>query len=318
MQIGTHPDGTAVLACQIAAHGLTARVMTHGASLLSLVPDGGESVVLGFSDYVDYLQEGRHFGAIVGRFANRIRNARIVVDGVTHDLDANTLGGHTLHGGSDGSGVRNWQLVQVDADSVQLTDDLPAGHMGFPGRLRVSLRYSIQPGPVLQIEISAQTDAPTPVSFAQHSYFNLTGATDVSDHSLRVCADHVLPVDADKIPTGTIAPVSGGFSDFRQFARLGPRIAEGFGDDPLCLSNRQLPCRPVAWLQAPGACYGLRIDTTEPGLQVYTGNHFGHRGIALEPQAWPDAPNRPDFPDAILRPGQTYQQITRIALIPAA
>lgn len=315
MRIGTHPDGSSVNAYRIAAHGLTAEVMTHGAGLRRLVPDGGASLVLGFPDYADYLDRGRHFGMIVGRFANRISGARIEVDGVAHDLDANALGRHTLHGGSDGTGARNWRLDLLQPDRLVLTDDLPAGHMGFPGRLQVSASYAIEPGPALAIQITAQADAPTPCSFAQHSYFNLTGAPDITDHLLRVDADRFLPLDPDKIPTGEIASVAGTRADFRRFARLGDRIAQGFGDDPLCLSDQRLACRPVAWLQAPGATQGLQIDTTEPGLQVYTGAHFGHGGLALEPQAWPDAPNRPNFPDTILRPGQIYHQITRIRVI---
>lgn len=313
-RFGVHADGSTVEAQAISAHGLSIEVMTHGASLMRLVPDGQHSLVLGFDNYQDYVQRGIYFGAIVGRYANRIGQGRALIGGKTHELDRNFLGRHLLHGGRDGTSLRNWRIEEVASDAITLTDTLPDGHMGFPGRLEVRTRYRIVAGPVLEIEIEARTNAPTLCSFAQHSYFNLTGADSIADHLLTVGAENYTPVDAEAIPTGAIDPVAGTRFDFRQPTRLGDQMARGGLDHNLCLSPDRQSCRPVARLQAPGARHALAIETTEPGLQIYDGAHIGHRGLALEPQIWPDAPNHPHFPDARLSPGETYHQVTRLVL----
>lgn len=311
---GIHRDGSTVEALAISAHGLTIDVMTHGASLMRLQPDGAGSLVLGFDRYQDYIERGRHFGAIVGRYANRIGQGQAEIGGKIRHLDRNSNGRHLLHGGEDGTGCRNWRIDAATADSVTLADHLPDGHMGFPGNLDVRTRYRISPGPVLTIEIEAVTDAPTLCNFAQHGYFNLTGAETIADHWLSVAAESYTPVDEDLIPTGAIDPVDGTRFDFRQPTRLGDQMARGRLDHNLCLSNGHQPCRPVARLSAPGASHDLILETTEPGLQIYDATHFGHRGVALEPQVWPDAPNHPGFPDATLLPGQVYHQVTRFVL----
>lgn len=311
---GTHRDGSTVEAALISAHGLSIEVMTHGASLMRLAPEGAASLVLGFETYQGYLDHGRHFGAIVGRYANRIGQGRAVIDGRAFDLDRNSLGRHLLHGGEDGTGGRNWRITALTGDSITLTDHLPDGHMGFPGNLTVRVKYRILAGPALEIAIEARTDAPTLCNFAQHGYFNLTGAADITDHLLEVPADSFTPVDDDLIPTGAVDPVAGTRFDFRQPVRLGDQMARGLLDHNLCLATTRQPCRPVARLTAPGASHALVMESTEPGLQIYDGTHLGHRGLALEPQVWPDAPNHPGFPDAGLMPGETYRQLTRFRL----
>ncbi|AUH62930.1 aldose epimerase family protein [Paracoccus zhejiangensis] len=311
---GTHRDGSTVEAARISAHGPTIEVMTHGASLMRLEPDGGRSLVLGFETYQDYLDRGRHFGAIVGRYANRIGGARAVIGGEVRLLDRNWRGQHLLHGGDDGTGGRNWRIAEAGEDSVALTDHLPDGHMGFPGGLDVRVTYRILPGPVLEIVIEAVTDAPTLCNFAQHGYFNLTGGDSIADHLLTIPAEAYTPVDADLIPTGAVEPVQHTRFDFRQPTRLGAQMARGLLDHNLCLATSRQPCRAVAHLTAPGASHALTICSTEPGLQIYDGTHLGHRGIALEPQLWPDAPNHPGFPDAGLAPGETYRQVTRFVI----
>lgn len=312
---GRHRDGRAVEAARISAHGLSIEVMTHGASLMRLVPEGAASLVLGFETYQDYLDHGRHFGAIVGRYANRIGGARAMIGGRVHQLDRNWRERHLLHGGEDGTGGRNWRITTLTEDRITLSDHLPDGHMGFPGNLDVDVTYRILPGPVLEIAIEAVTDAPTLCNFAQHGYFNLTGADSVADHVLSVPADSFTPVDDDLIPTGAVDPVDRTRFDFRQPMRLGDQMARGLLDHNLCLATARQASRPVAKLTAPGARHALTIESTEPGLQIYDGTHLDHRGVALEPQIWPDAPNHPGFPDAGLAPGETYRQLTRLVLL---
>ena len=328
---GLRPDGQRVSRIAISGHGLSAWVLTHGATLQDLRLAGfPQPLVLGFPTLGPYLAEGLYFGAIVGRYANRIAGGRARIGGRDHQLDRNFLGRHLLHGGADGTGVRNWRLGNVVADAVTLHDRLPDGHMGFPGALDVTVRYAITPGPVLGIEVTAVTDAETLCNFAQHSYFNLSGQPTVADHLLRCPAERFTATDAELIPTGEAPPVAGTRHDWRQPVRLGERLEAGLIDDNLCLGDVRLPQpRPVAVLSAPGGPV-LQLESTEPGLQVYAGDHIRpgapglaglpyrrFAGIALEPQLWPDAPNHPGFPSARLRPGETYRQITRIRLTPA-
>ncbi|WP_323716334.1 aldose epimerase family protein [Paracoccus aminovorans] len=319
---GTLPDGRAVTRATISGHGLTASVITLGASLQDLRLDGvAHPLVLGFPELRPYLGEGRYCGAVVGRYANRIAHGRAVLDGQALDLDRNQDGRHMLHGGSDGSGTRNWILAEQTETSVALADLLPDGHMGFPGAMPVRAIYQILPGPTLQLTITATTDRTSLCNFAQHSYFNLDGSDTVADHRLTVPATSYLPVDADLIPLGPPAPVGGTPLDFRRPVRLGDRLEGPPIDHNLCLApeRRRLP-RRAAVLQAGAVRMELR--STEPGLQVYPANHFSpgapglagrpygrHAGIALESQLWPDAPNRPDYPLARILQGQIYRQV---------
>jgi aldose 1-epimerase len=327
---GVLPGGGTVWRATISGHGLTASVMTLGASLQDLRLDGTpHPLVLGFPRLGPYLDEGRYFGAVVGRYANRIRDGRAVLDGQALELDRNQNGHHILHGGSDGSGTRNWVLAEQSDDMVALADLLPAGHMGFPGSMPVRAIYRILPGPTLSLSIRATSDAPTLCNFAQHSYFNLDGKDTVAGHHLTVPASHHLPVDADLIPQGPPAPVHGTALDFRRPVRLGERLSGPAIDHNLCLApERHVRPRRAAMLEAGGLRMTLR--STEPGLQVYTANHLSpcapglagrpygrHAGIALESQLWPDAPNRPDFPSARLMPGRLYRQDTAMRFQPS-
>lgn len=322
---GRLPDGREVLRATISGHGLTASVMTLGASLQDLRLEGvGHPLVLGFPMLESYLSDGQYFGAVVGRYANRIGHGRAVLDGQELALDRNQAGRHMLHGGSDGSGSRNWMLAEQGADRVSFADHLPAGHMGFPGAMLVRATYAILPGPDLLLTIRATSDAATFCNFAQHSYFNLDGKASVADHLLTVPAERWLPVDAEMIPLGDPAPVEGTHLDFRRPVRLSGRLEGPAIDHNLCLSDRrrQYP-RPAATLQAGGVI--MQLASTEPGLQIYPANHLApgasglggtpygrHAGIALEAQNWPDAPNRPGYPSALLQPGEVYVQTTRM------
>jgi len=322
-RFGTLPDGRQVLRATISGHGLTASVMTLGASLQDLRLAGRDhALVLGFPRLGPYLDEGRYFGAVIGRYANRIAHGQAEIAGHRLRLDRNQDGRHLLHGGHDGCGTRNWTLAGWSEDWVALVDYLPSGHMGFPGAMLVRATWSIRPGPALVLAILAVSDQATFCNFAQHSYFNLDGADTVADHWLTVPARTYLPVDRDMIPLGAPAPVQGTHLDFRTPAALGPRLGRARIDHNLCLAGRRrTEARRVATLQAGGLA--MVLHSTEPGLQVYAGEHLGpgaagldgrpyrrHAGIALEPQLWPDTPHHPDYPPALLEPGQVYRQLT--------
>ena len=315
---GTLPDGRQVQRITLQGGGLTAQVLDLGAIVQDLRLDGvAHPLVLGAPSPATYLGPARYFGAIVGRFANRIGGARFTLDGRMHHTDPNFRGRHTLHGGSVGTDLHLWRIATLAPASVRLELDLPDGHMGFPGNVAISATITLANG-ALGFTLTAQSDAATPCSLAHHGFFDLDGRGDIRGHSLRIDADHMLPVDDDLIPTGEIAPVAGTRFDFRQPRQIGD---SGF-DHNFCLSDGPRALRPVAWLQGESGL-SMRIETTACGLQFYDGAYmrdvpgldgraYGpHAGLALETQSWPDAPNHPHFPDAILRPGQTYQETTR-------
>jgi len=315
MIFGTMPDGRTVEAATISAGDLSATLLTHGARLQDLRLAGvGFGLVLGAPALAPYLGPMGYSGAMVGRFANRIAHGRFTLDGHEIRTDRNGAGGHTLHGGAHAAEQQVWHLTEHGPDRASFALTLPDGQNGFPGRLEVRVTYTIVPPARLGIVTEATTDAPTPCSFAQHAYFRLTPG-DARGHRLRVDAAHYLPVDDTLIPTGRIAPVAGTPFDFRK-----PRVIGNTGlDHNFCLSRNRTDLREVAALSAPATGLTMTVETTETGIQVYDGGgtagmtgHGGealpaHAGVALETQVWPDAPNRPDFPDPILRPGESYR-----------
>lgn len=322
---GLMPDGTPVRRYRLCGGGLTAHFLTYGAVLQDLRLDGHDSpLVLGFDAFDDYLEHSPYFGATAGRYANRIRDGHLKLDGQTYQLDTNSLGKHLLHGGARGIGKRVWELQDLQADSITLRIRAADGEMGFPGNLDIRQTFSLLEGGVLDIAIEAETDAPTLCNIAHHSYFNLGSAETISDHTFEVAAESYLPVDAELIPTGEIAPVEGTRFDFRQQAPLGPACAQGLIDHNFCLSGERVPIRQIARLCCPASGVTLELRSTEPGLQVYDsaplsipvpgleGRRMGsYSGLALEPQIWPDAPHNPAFPQAVLRPGERYRQHTQ-------
>lgn len=321
---GTTPAGEPVHALTLRGGGLTARFLTWGAVLQDLRLEGhGPSLVLGLADLDAYLSHSRYFGATAGRCANRIGGARAAIDGVERRLDANWLGRHTLHGGSAGCGKQVWRVVEAGADRATLAISLPDGHMGFPGRLEIEADFALEAA-ALDIRYRATTDRPTLCNLAHHSYWRLDDGVDIRGHTLRIAAEHYLPVDADLIPDGPPAPVAGRF-DFRAARPLGDASPL---DHNFCLAGARGPVRPVAWLASPRSRLTMIVETTEPGLQVFDGAPLALpvpdcdgrpigpcAAVALEPQLWPDAPNRPDFPSALLRPGEVYAQHSRFAFV---
>jgi aldose 1-epimerase len=306
----------------IADHGLTATFTDLGAVLHDLRLDGHDGpLVLGLADLDEYPARSNYMGATAGRCLNRIGGASFEIDGARYRTDPNFLGRHTLHGGSMGIGKRVWDLDDATDDAVAFRIEQADGDMGFPGRLRIRARFSCAPGATLRIEYEAETDAPTICNLGHHSYWSLDDTGGLDAHVLTVPGgDRYLPVDDDLIPTGEVRSVDGTAFDFRAGRRL---PGEGLLDHNLCLSDARVGLREVATLRSDASGVTMRLATTEPGLQVYDGAKltpgptglrgvpYGpHAGVALEPQVWPDAPNRPAFPSALLRPGETYRQVT--------
>lgn len=326
---GHMPDGTPVERVTLRGGGLSANLLTYGSVLQDLRLDGHASpLVLGFDGLENYLAHSRYFGATAGRCANRIANGTFTLDGTAYQLDRNYLGKHQLHGGSRSIGKRIWSFADVSETSATLTIDLADGEMGYPGAMRIDIRYALFAGGTLDIRMRAETDRATLCNLAHHSYFNLSGAPDILDHRLQVAADHYLPVDADLIPTGEIAVVAGTGMDFRDSKRLRAACAAAHIDHNFCLSRERMAIRDVASLT--GGDMSMTLRTTEAGLQVFDGAPLDvpvpgldgrmmarHAGIALEPQVWPDAIHHTDWPQAILRPGDVYMQHTQYIFMKA-
>lgn len=321
MRFGEMPDGTPVERLTIRGGGLTANVLTYGAVIQDLRLDGHDApLVLGFPSFAPYLTHSPYFGATAGRCANRVRDGHLDLDGETHALDRNFLGKHLLHGGARGMGKRVWRCESHSRSAVTLAITQDDGDMGFPGRLDTRVTFSLLDGGVFDLRIEAETDAPTLCNIAHHSYFNL-GADTISDHLLQIDAESYLPVDDELIPTGAIRSVAGTAFDFRLPA---PVSGAHPVDHNFCLSPERTPLRRVAGLSNPAAGLAMALKTTEPGLQVYDGSKINidlpglagrpmraFCGIALEPQVWPDAHHHAGFPQAVLRPGERYEQHTQ-------
>jgi aldose 1-epimerase len=323
-------------------HGMAARVGTHGARLLSLrVPDrGGTPVeaVLGYDRLEDWAGGDGFMGATVGRFANRIARGRFELDGRTFNVPVNKPP-NALHGGPRGFDKAVWR-AEPGADggagaALTLFHASPDGDQGFPGALRVSVRYALTGDGAIRLDYEAETDRPTVVNLTNHAYFNLAGGGDVLDHVLTVAADRFTPVDAAMIPTGELRPVAGTPLDFRAPARIGARVDEP-GDEQLRIAggyDHNFVLRPpppggpalrfAARLEEPARGLCMEVWTTEPGVQFYSGNFLdgsrrgrggvplAHRGgLCLETQHFPDSPNRPEFPPVVLRPGETFRSST--------
>ncbi|MFC1543734.1 aldose epimerase family protein [Gemmatimonadota bacterium] len=321
------------------ANGMRARITNYGATLVSLeVPDASgrtANVVLGFSDLDGYLGDHPYFGATVGRFANRIGEGRFTIEGQTYQLARNNGSNH-LHGGINGYHRVVWKaepFLHDEGEALRLTYHSPDMEEGYPGNLDITLLY-ILTADGLKVDFTATTDALTPVNLTHHSYFNLAGAGsgDVLDHEIEIFADHFLPVDDGLIPTGEIRPVDGTALDLRSPRRIGEGImgivgehfAGGY-DHCLVLSGRAETgvTRLAARVRDPGSGRVLEVWTDQPGLQFYSGNfldgtivgaegapYVKHAAFCLEPQLYPDSPNKPDFPSPYLGPGQTYRHTT--------
>ncbi|MEU8800412.1 aldose epimerase family protein [Spirillospora sp. NPDC048819] len=309
---GATPEGEKVERHVLDNGRLRVAVLTYGATVQRLEVADGANVVLGLDTLEDYLHRSRYFGAVVGRYGNRIARGRFTLDGTEYRLPVND-GAHSLHGGVRGFDKRVWRVESADPAELLLSLVSPDGDEGYPGELTVRVRYLLD-GDTLRVEYRATTDAPTVVNLTNHSYFNLAGAGDVRGHVVMMEADRYLPVDEGKIPTGELAPVAGTPFDFTVPARVDARLGGRYDH---CYAFTA-PGRGRATVTDPGSGRSMEVTTTEPGVQFYTGHMLDgaatpygpFAGLCLETQRFPDAPNRPAFPSAVLRPGETHVSVT--------
>ena len=336
---GHLPDGRAAsLYTLVNANGLVAKISDFGGVITQLLTPDRDGVlgdiVLGFDDVAPYAGDSHYLGALIGRYGNRVRAGRVVIDGVAWQLPVNN-GAHHLHGGPGGFHTVLWHAVPFTEDgSVGLTlqHRSVAGEQGYPGTLDVTVVYRLTDDNALVVSFAAVTDQATPVNLTQHSYFNLAGGGDILGHALMIDADRYTPVDAGLIPTGELAPVAGSPFDFRTPQPIGAGIAAEheqlrFGrgyDHNFVLNGRARGLgRLAARVREPRSGRVLALYTEEPGLQFYSGNfldgslrgkgrQYGWRsGFCLEPQHFPDSPNQSAFPNTILRPGEEYATVSR-------
>ena len=331
---GTLPDGRQVTQYTLRnKHGVLVKILDFGGIVTEIhVPDRDgrfADVALGFDKLEPYLVKGPYFGALIGRYGNRIARGRFTLDGKQYVLATND-GDHHLHGGRQGFDKRLWTAT-VTGDGLVLRYRSPDGEEGYPGSLDTTVVYSLTDDNEIVVRFHAVTDKATPVNLTQHSYFNLRGAGqgDILGHEMAIDADRYLPVDAGLIPLGPLAPVAGTPFDFRQAHPIGQSIGKpdaqlrnGGGYDHCFVLNRAAGDRALARavrVREPRSGRVLELFTREPGVQFYSGNFldgslrgkghtYTHRsGFAIEPEHFPDSPNRPDYPDTILRPGQVYE-----------
>lgn len=322
------------------ANGVVLKLIDYGAAIQSLsVPDKNGKTLemqLGYKTLDEYLKFGSHFGAAVGRFANRIAGGKFTLDGKEYSLAKNNGPNH-LHGGPTGFGKRIWRseelnLTGLKEQGVKFTYHSKDGEEGFPGNLEVSITYTLSDENEMRMGYEAKTDKTTIVNLTNHAYWNLAGADSgqVLDHTLMINADKVLDVDNTLIPTGKMNSVKGTALDFTQPKPIGRDIAEvkkfraANGYDHCFVLNksgkRSFAPELAARATSPKSGITMEVSTTEPGVQLYTANHFDgspdtagapqHGAFCLETQHYPDSPNRPDFPTTTLKPGETYRQIT--------
>ncbi|TVP99041.1 MAG: galactose mutarotase [Planctomycetaceae bacterium] len=330
---GELPDGRPVVVYTLTnARGHSVRLTNYGAVLMdvNLADSSGkiENINLSFDALGPYLGKHPHFGSTIGRFCNRIGQGRFRIDGQDYQVTQN-LGNHHLHGGTIGFDHLLWESEAFgagDSAGVRLRLFSPAGMEGFPGNLWATAEYAFNENDELSMTFEATADAPTPVNLCNHSYWNLggVGSGPVLDTILTLDADQVLEVDADLIPTGGLNDVSDTGLDFRTPTPLGARIGQfeatkGY-DHCFVVRGQAGTLRRAARAEEPRSGRVMEVWTTQPAVQLYTGNHLAaneasggygrHDAFCLETQHHPDAPNHPEFPSAVLRPGETLRETT--------
>jgi len=312
--------------------GMQVSILNYGGIVTKImVPDKKGKmgdVVLGFENFSGYTQKNEpYMGALVGRYANRIGNAKFVLDGKTYKLAPNNFG-NSLHGGNVGFDKVTWNVEKMGDSSLKLTYQSKDGEEGYPGNLNAEVVYTLSTDNSLKIDYTATTDKPTPVNLTNHSYFNLSAGKDstVLAHVLQLNADKYTPVNDQLIPTGQIADVKGTPLDFTTAKAIGKDIGnvKGGFDHNWILNRKGNALQEAATLYDPGSGRYMEVWTTQPGIQFYSGNFLNgnlqaakgrriygaHAGLCLETQHYPDSPNEPSFPSTILKPGETYRETT--------
>lgn len=316
--------------------GAVAKLITYGAILTNLeVPDRHGKigdVVIGFDTLPEWEADGSSINKTIGRFANRIAKGKFTIDGQEYTLPKNN-GENTLHGGPEGYGKRIWNaeiVTNADGPSVKFTLHDPDGKMGFPGNVDAAVVFTLTEANTLRIDYTATTDKATPINLTNHSYFNLldAGKSTIYGHELQINADKYTPVDATLIPTGVLAPVAGTPIDFTTAKPIGKDL-KAMGGDPvgydhnLVLRSQDGSLAQAAIVTEPKSGRVLEVWTTEPGIQLYSGNFLDgtqkgkhhvvfkqHHAFCLETQHYPDSPNQSNFPSSILKPGDTFHSVT--------
>ncbi|WP_128516365.1 aldose epimerase family protein [Tabrizicola thermarum] len=321
----------------VGGRGLRAEILTYGARLAELwVPDRNgvlADIVLGFDRLADWKDRGIYVGATCGRYSNRIAAGQFPLDGRIITVDRNE-GQQHLHGGRSGLDTKHWQVEDHSETHLSLVTSSPDGEMGYPGALTARVTYRLQ-DPGLHIEMEAKADAPTVVNLVNHAYFNLAGhgSGDVLEQELQIDAGFYLPVDDRLIPTGEVRRVADTPFDFRTARPIGAVFpGPGGFDHNFCLSSPTdaTGLRPCLQATDPASGRRMRLSTTEPGVQLYTGAHFNETpgkagaryprfaGFAAETQRFPNSPNTPHFPSARLDPGEIYRHVMQFDFTPAA
>jgi aldose 1-epimerase len=335
---GTMPDGTKITAYTLLnKNGVKAKIINYGGIITELhVPDKDgkmADVALGHDTLKGYLDGHPYFGCITGRVANRIANAKFTLDGKEYTLAANN-GKHHLHGGKEGFDKKVWRaepMLTGDGPALKLSYASKDGEEGYPGTLQCVVTYTLTSDDALRIDYRATTDKPTPVNLTNHSYFNLAGhdSGDILGHVLKLEADKYTPTDAELIPTGKIEPVAGTPFDFTKPTAIGERIKQikadpvGYDLNYVHGTKREENPKLIATVTEPKTGRVMEVLTTEPGVQLYTGNFLNgqdvgkggavykqYNGFCLETQFFPDSPNQPAFPPVTLKPGEEYRQTT--------
>jgi aldose 1-epimerase len=322
------------------ANGMTVKLSTYGAVIQSLlVPDRNgkmADIVRGFDSLAGYLIPGNsHIGAVIGRYANRIKGAQFTLEGVTYHLAVNSAGGNSIHGGKIGFDKKVWQAVPHDGASPSLTLSYtsPDGEEGFPGTLKVTVTYTLEADNALRLDYRATTDKPTVLNLTNHAYFNLKGHDqgDVLNHRLTVMSDTITLSDENRLATGQTEKVAGTAFDFRKPMTLGRhindsdmQIASGHGyDQNFIVRGKPGTLRLAARVEEPQSGRIMEVLTTQPGIQLYTANaakpltggkggatYLQHGAFCLETQHFADSPNHPNFPSTELKPGEQFHQVT--------
>ncbi|MDX2644666.1 galactose mutarotase [Streptomyces sp. PA03-1a] len=337
---GTLEDGTKVDIWTVSNGGITLKVLSYGGVVQTLeLPDRRGrrvNVSLGFDDIAGYVANSPYFGALIGRYGNRIAGGKFTLDGHTYQLPVND-GPNSLHGGDRGFDKRVWEVEGFKAGSdagLVLRYTSADGEMGYPGTLKVKVVYTLTADARWRIDYTATTDKATVVNLTNHTYFNLRGEGDggIYDHEVQIAARRYTPVGSTLIPTGELAPVAGTPFDFRSAKAIGrdirsahQQVLYGQGIDHNFVLDKGRTAAPehIVTVTEPVSGRVMRIATTEPGVQFYTGNFLTGAfagssgrvyrqgdGFCLETQHFPDSPNQPSFPSTVLRPGQTYRSTT--------
>lgn len=334
------PKGDITLYTITNGSGASVTLSSLGAGIVSIkVPDSNgriDDVVMGYDNAADYLYDGPCSGKVPGRFANRIAKGRFSIDGKDYCLAINN-GPNALHGGPEGIQNQIWESELKDNNTVKFSYMAADGEEGYPGNLKITATYTWSEENELTLDLEAETDAPTVVNLTNHVYFNLRGhrAGSMTGHKLQINASRWLPTDETQIPTGEIAPVAGTPMDFTTPKAIGRdmyadfealKIGKGYDHCWVIDDYRKGYLRHAATLSDPATGRAVEISTTQPGIQVYGGNwlngspagkegavYHDYAAVALECQGFPDAPNKPGFPSAILRPGETYKEIIKFS-----